>query len=334
VLLTGVSKISQTSIFSGLNNLLDITLNNDYAGICGYTQQELEEGFGEYVTKLAEMQETSYTEMLDKIKYWYNGYSWNGHVFVYNPFSVLLLFAENTFAAHWFNTGTLTFLIKLLKTKNDFSPLLQKEIEVTKDFANKQALEKLDIVPLCFQTGYLTIKRADFKTGTYWLQPPNEEVRLALTETILVDFTSQSDYQVHALAKNMKAGFSNGDTAAAIANLRILFSQVSYNTHLPSESHYHAMFQLTMNLAGIDQRAESYNYLGRTDSILMFKDSVYVIEIKYAKTKKSLVPSIKAGMEQIKKMRYYEPFLQQGLKVHLLALVFTKGDIGYEEEIL
>ncbi len=334
VLLTGVSKISQTSIFSGLNNLDDISTDDKYTDICGYTQQELETGFGEYISVLAEKYEITHTEMLAKIKHWYNGYSWNGKTFVYNPFSVLLLLDKKNFEPHWFNTGTPGFLIKLLKSKNDFSLLLQKEIEVNINFANKQALENMDIVPLCFQTGYLTIKRADFKTATYWLQIPNEEVRIALSESILVDFTGQSDYQIHVLAKNIRNGFDKGDVDKAVDNLRILFSQIGYNTHLPSESHYHALFQLTMNLAGIDQRSESYTNIGRSDSVLTFKDRVYVIEIKYAKSKKVLASSLKEAMAQIKKMRYHEPFLHQGREVHLLALAFTKGAMDYRNEVI
>ena len=155
-------------------------MDDKYADICGYTQQELETGFGKHIAALAKKYEIPYDEMLAKIKHWYNGYSWNGHSFVYNPFSVLLLLDKSTFEAHWFNTGTPAFLIKLLKNKTDFSPLLQDEIPVKRDFANKQALEQLDVVPLCFQTGHLTIKRVDFKTATFWLQIPNEEARMAL----------------------------------------------------------------------------------------------------------------------------------------------------------
>ena len=201
VMLTGVSKISQTSIFSGLNNMKDISLNDEYSAICIYTQQELESNFNVDILALTNKYETTYATMLEKIKHWYNGYSWNGNVFVYNPFSVLLLFNDQTFLAHWFNTGTPAFLLKLLNERNDFSVLLQDEIEVNSDFANKQGLEKMDVVPLCFQTGYLTIKKADFRTGTLWLKVPNHEVRMALTESILTDFTKQADYKVHVLAK-------------------------------------------------------------------------------------------------------------------------------------
>jgi hypothetical protein len=334
VLLTGVSKLSQTSLFSGLNNLNDISLDRKYAAICGYTQSELEENFAEYISQLAAYYGATVPEMLQKIKDWYNGYSWDGRSFVYNPFSVLLLMEKEVFAPHWFATGSPSFLIKLLQEKQDYSPLLNKSIVVGEGFSDKQSLEQLSIVPLCFQTGYLTVKERDVMAGTYTLGIPNNEVRQAFTEDVLSSFTGKAGIELTSLALQMRDAFATGNTADAIAILRILFSQISYNTHQPSESHYHALFQLTMNLSGVKQRAEAYSALGRTDSVLEFPDKVYVVEIKYAATEAGLENALNVAIKQIATRRYHEPFLNQGLHIHLLGLAFTKGGMAYREEII
>jgi hypothetical protein len=159
-------------------------LNEAYSGICGYTQQELEAHFDEHITKLALNRQLSKPIIYQQIKNWYNGYSWNGDTFVYNPFSVLKLLEEGKFSAYWFSTGTPAFLIKLLKQYNDFSPVLEEKIVVYEGFENKQSLEKMELVPLFFQTGYLTIKKYSSLEREYELQVPNEEGRLRLERLI------------------------------------------------------------------------------------------------------------------------------------------------------
>ncbi|MDR3063139.1 MAG: AAA family ATPase, partial [Methanobrevibacter sp.] len=125
VFITGISKFSSTSIFSGLNNLDDITLDKDYATICGYTHSELEDYFKEHIENLANEESLSYKETLDKIEYFYDGYTWDGKTKVYNPFSILLLFNKRKFSNYWFSSGTPTFLIELLKKENNLQPIIE-----------------------------------------------------------------------------------------------------------------------------------------------------------------------------------------------------------------
>ncbi|WEK38453.1 MAG: AAA family ATPase [Candidatus Pseudobacter hemicellulosilyticus] len=178
VMLTGVSRINLTSTFSGLNNILDITFDDQFAEICGYTLDELENYFGQEIRALAEKNQLTYNDTLVRIKEWYNGYSWNGEVFLYNPYSVWLLLQKGYFEAHWYNARTPTFLFKLLKGKDDLILLLAEKIVVRRDFISKQTLEKLEVLPLLFQTGYLTIKRFDIEHGTFELQIPNKDAHL------------------------------------------------------------------------------------------------------------------------------------------------------------
>jgi len=215
--LTGVSKISRVSVFSGLNNLMDLTLDGRFAGICGYTQEELEVNFKEYVAQLAAKESLDRRQTLENVKYWYNGYSWDGETFVYNPFSTLLLFDSREFDPHWFRTGTPTFLLELMEQRKDFSPVLDQAIIVDRTFSDTQTLERMDTVPLFFQTGYLTIKE---RVGEkYRLEIPNQEVKLSLSNFLLSRLTDRPEYEVKNLVEGIRQGLEQEDLEAAIRYL-------------------------------------------------------------------------------------------------------------------
>jgi hypothetical protein len=179
IFLTGISKFAGLSIFSALNSLKDITLSKEYAAICGITQEELESNFSEYLDVAAKELSGTREKLLDDNRYWYNGYSWDGKTSVYNPFSVLLFFDGKEFKSYWFATGTPTFLITLLKKRNSVESFLQP-IHASEAVFSRYSPERLETLPLLFQTGYLTIKEitkdGDNKS-VYRFEPPNEEVR-------------------------------------------------------------------------------------------------------------------------------------------------------------
>ncbi|MGV8095563.1 MAG: AAA family ATPase [Mangrovibacterium sp.] len=329
--LTGVSKISQVSIFSGLNNLYDITMDREYAGICGYTQAELEDCFYGYIDQLAKQGQTNREEILGKIRKWYDGYSWDGKTFVYNPFSVLIMFQRGQFAAHWFATGTPTFLLKLMQERNDLSPVLEEEMIQYVGFTDQQSLEKLALVPLLFQTGYLTVKSID-NDEVYHLVIPNLEVRAALTQSLLAYATGESGSEVRLFARYIYDHFAQGNVEGAIERLRTLFASITYTAHVPYEVHYHALFQLTMKLIGIHHQAEVLTDRGRIDSVLQFPDRTYVIELKYAHDEQGLNQALDDALRQIKEKGYYEPYRQPGKPLHLVAIAFTKGKMVYRSE--
>jgi hypothetical protein len=329
--LTGVSKISQLSIFSGLNNLYDITMDREYAGICGYTQAELESCFDGYIDQLAEQGQTTGEEILEKIRKWYDGYSWGGKTFVYNPFSALIMFQRGQFAAHWFATGTPTFLLKLMQERNDLSPVLEEEMIQYVGFTDQQSLEKLALVPLLFQTGYLTVKSID-NDEVYHLVIPNLEVRAALTQSLLAYATGESGSEVRLFARHIYDHFAQGNVEGAIERLRTLFAGITYTAHVPYEAHYHALFQLTMKLIGIHHQAEVLTDKGRIDSVLKFPDRTYVIELKYARDEQGLNQALDDALRQINEKGYYEPYREPGKPLHLLAIAFTKGKMVYRSE--
>lgn len=332
---TGITKISQTTIFSGFNNLDDITFDAAYAGICGYTQQELEVNFREHLLATCGELEMDGDELLAEIKRWYDGYTWDGDTFVYNPFSVLLLFDKHRFKPFWYNTGTPSYLLKLLKMDGNLELLVQGEVDVPETFTDGQALENLDPIALLYQAGYLTIRSFDPASGSYLLQLPNYEVRKAVSELVLADASNTTKTKRHVLSKEIEKAFRTGNTELAVTCLEALLANTTYNTHAPNgnESHYQALFQLAMTLSGIDHRGESQNWKGRADAVLPFEQRVYVVEIKYAPDAEGLPAALATGMRQIHEKQYHTPYLNQGKAVHLLALAFTRGKVAFAEEV-
>lgn len=176
--LTGVSKFSKLSLFSGLNQITDITLHKNFSGICGISQEELENSFEEYLLRLQNSVEMNRKELLDKIKDWYNGYSWDGETRVYNPFSLLNLFDSRIFSNYWFSSGTPAYLVKLITDRTYDVSQLQNQPAISESF-NADDLANINLNGLLFQTGYLTIKQAIKNEGElfYILDFPNLEVK-------------------------------------------------------------------------------------------------------------------------------------------------------------
>ncbi len=175
--ITGISKFTKVSLFSKLNNLNDLTIDVNYAQMLGYTQQELESNFEDYLNEiLAAFPHYSRTELLEKIRLWYNGYSWDGKNTLYNPFGILLFLSGHDFQAYWFQSGTPSFLTKKMLTESFFAA---DEIEANIDFLNQNSLDNIELTSLMFQTGYLTIKEKS-EDGELILSYPNQEVRRAM----------------------------------------------------------------------------------------------------------------------------------------------------------
>ena len=196
VFITGVSKFAKVSIFSGMNSPADITIDKRFATICGYTQDELEANFKEYIHDFAIESQVSNREIIESIRQWYNGYSWDGITTVYNPFSTLLMFSTNTLTNHWFATGTPTFLINQIKARNDVKYLLEP-VQAAADGFDNFELNSISTKLLLFQTGYLTIKSiAKSQFGQqlqYTLGIPNEEVRQSLMNHLVSSYGITKD---------------------------------------------------------------------------------------------------------------------------------------------
>jgi hypothetical protein len=332
IFLTGVSKFSGLSIFSALNNPRDITLSDDYVSLCGYTQQELESNFTEYIEAVAQKLSMNREKLLDEIRKRYNGYSWDGNIFVYNPFSTLLFFAEKQFDNYWFRTGTLTFLINLLKNRNRIEPLLNPIIADTSAFNSYNPLN-IGEIPLLFQTGYLTVKQKILIDGEpqYTLDIPNLEVRNAFMNNLLSAYSDYPVEQVRPLIHHLQRQVRNKDVEGFEQNLRLLFAHIPYEIHVKSEAYYHSMFLLLMKMLGFDIHGQIMTNIGRIDALWRQPELTVVAEIKYG-AKKKADRLLNEAMTQIRDRRYYEKYLDG--EVLLLGIAFTGKDVKCSMEAL
>ncbi len=314
VFITGVSKFSRVSIFSDLNNLMDLTINDSYAGICGITQIELENNFQEEL-KLYDN---------DKIKSWYNGYSWSLKTKVYNPFSLLNFFRDNgKFRNYWFATGTPTFLINLSKDKH----LVNFEnIEISETSLEAYRIDNIQLIPLMFQTGYLTIKDIDPDTNIYTLDYPNQEVRSAFLENLANNYVQNSeDEQSVILALQISKSLKVGNLEKVHQILNTLFKSIPYTLwQKESEHFYHAIIHLIFKLLGIYVDSEVQTSDGRMDALVRLEKYVYCFEFK-------LDESAEMALEQIEKKGYLTPYLHQGRTCIGIGVNFSKEEKKVKE---
>ncbi|MGB0861735.1 MAG: AAA family ATPase [Saprospiraceae bacterium] len=230
--ITGVSKFSKVSLFSDLNNLKDLSKTPLSSDLLGITQEELEDYFKSHIEVATQKMNIPKVELLKWIKKWYNGYSYDGQIRLYNPFSLLNFFMDYRFDNYWFETGTPTFLVETIK--NEYvNPRELESIKVDNYFFNSFSLEQLDIVGLLYQTGYLTIKEATFgfSGSKYVLGYPNIEVRHSMIYNLAQAYTYKTKSVVSSAMVNMLGGLEEGDVAVFIQQLKIILSDISYHLH-------------------------------------------------------------------------------------------------------
>ena len=314
--LTGVTKFSQVSVFSGLNNLTDITMDKRYSAICGYTQEELENSFKDYINKQATEDDISREDVLEKIKSWYNGFlfSEDGES-VYNPWSTLSYFNTGKFKNYWFETGTPTFLIDLIKRDNfnigdryNFSASL-------KSFSTFD-IEKLRVLPLLFQTGYLSISSFDPKTSYYTLDFPNNEVKESFLDNLL---ESISDIDSDNVLFRLHIALQSNDLEAFFESMDTLFAKIDYDLHLKDEKYWQSMFYMILTLLGYKIHAEFKTIKGRIDAFIETDTHIYIFEFKTRESEE-------IALEQIRDREYYTRFRDCGKEIVLIGSRFVLED--------
>ncbi len=311
---TGVSKFSQVSIFSDLNNLNDITLNRKYATMLGYTQMELEKYFDEYIRETADFYKGIFDNIIEKIKIWYNGYSWDGRNFVYNPFSVLNFFDNLEFADYWYATGTPTFLIKLIKERK-YTIFDLKNVLITKSSLEKYEITSLSLIPLLFQTGYLTIKSVNLQEMTYSLDFPNAEVERAFNLNLLGEFNGNKPEKADTLVIEMKRALEQNNIEKFMEFMNDLFKGISYLLVDNKEKYFHSLFFMIVRLLGFTIELEVMTIDGRIDAVITTDDYIYVIEFKANQ-------DAKTALEQIKEKGYHKKYTTGKRKITLLGINF------------
>jgi DNA-binding Lrp family transcriptional regulator len=327
VFLTGVSKFAGLSIFSALNNIEDITLSKGYATLCGVTQEELENDFPEHLAAAAEELSITRDALLDNIRKWYNGYSWDGKTSVYNPFSTLQFLKEKAFKSYWFRTGTPTFLIKLLKQRNDIEQFLQP-VQAKEAIFSSYDPERLESVPLLFQTGYLTIReitKGEDYSLVYRLEPPNREVREAFIEHLVQAYTDLEMNEMFRLHNDMQRQIKTGDSEGLERSLRAMLAHVPYQLHIGEEKYYHSLLLVWLYFMGFKAQGEVSTNIGRIDAVWELPEMTVVAEVKYSAAQ-PLEKLLSEAMSQIHDRKYYEAYA--GKKVVLLAVAFAGREIG------
>ncbi|MCP5047277.1 MAG: hypothetical protein GY940_08900, partial [bacterium] len=263
---------------------------------------------------------------------WYNGYSWDGKNFLYNPFSLLLLFDNNNFDNYWFSTGTPTFLTRLIKNKN---------VEVT-DFENLEAgsyifeifdIDSIEVVSLLFQTGYLTIKNVETSIATesgnsYILNYPNLEVRQSFLRQLLKTFTGEDMVKGAKVLDALTVSLQENDLDRFFEAIKAMFSSIPYNIFPGDrESYYHTVIYLVLSLMGLTVHAEVQTNMGRIDAVLETNENIYVMEFKLGSPDEALA--------QIKAKKYYGPYIVKGKKITLIGAGISKEErniSGYKIE--
>ncbi|MDR1820386.1 MAG: ATP-binding protein [Methanobrevibacter sp.] len=329
VFLTGVSKFVGTSIFSGLNSPDDLTLNNKFSTICGYTGEELEYYFTDYILVLGERYDVDKETILENIKLFYNGYSWDGKNFLYNPQSILSLFNNMFFNNYWFKTGTPTFLLKLLKGKFALNKVFS-QVKAGFEISDSYDPETIPLVPLMFQSGYLTIKNIetiDFEHN-YVLNIPNKEVRDSLIKYLLNIVADYPLNQVNDLRDRMRRNFLSRDSEGLNLNFREMLASRPYNLYNDNEAYFHSIFLLWLNLLGFKIEGEVVTNIGQMDAILTVDDLAIIVEIKFGKDKDKIDDLLDKALSQIVANRYYEKYLNYD--VVFLGVAFADKEVKCE----
>jgi hypothetical protein len=326
VFLTGVSKFSKVSLFSGLNQLVDLTLDGRWSALCGYTDHDIDTVFAPELPGLDR----------DEIRRWYNGYNWRG-TSVYNPFDVLRLFDRREFLPYWFETGTPTFLVNLLAEREMFTPNLGRLV-ASEALLSTFDVDMLQPEALLFQTGYLTIDQVHALPGRleFTLKYPNLEVQASLNDSLLKRYTGDpaaSEPQVSRLWRVLQAG----DVAALRDLFHAFFASIPNDWYRRSpiaqfEGYWASVFYSHFAALGLDIRVEDVTNKGRIDMTVLACGAVWVFEFKVVE----LAPEGRA-LAQIHSRGYADKYCDRGEPVHLIGVEFSRTDrniVGFEVETL
>ena len=322
-LLTGVTKFSKVSVFSDLNNLMDISLSNRFANICGITENELYRDLEEDIRLLAEANGMNETEARQTLKEWYDGYHFAENTEdIYNPFSLLNTLAEMKFGSYWFETGTPTFLVELLQRSKYDLHRLAEEMATADSLGGIDTMET-NPVPILYQSGYLTIKGFDKEFRTYELGFPNKEVEEGFTKFLLPNYASLSSgnpsFEISSFVREVRSG----NIDAFMRRLQSFFADTPYELARDLERHYQNVLFIVFKLLGFYTRAEYRTSNGRIDMVVKTDRYIYVMEFK-------LDGTAEEAIRQINEKGYAAPFASDGRTLYKIGVNFSNAIRGIE----
>ena len=323
--LTGVTKFSKISIFSDLNNLRDISMEKQYAGICGITQAELEANFQPEIQTLASEQDLTYQQTVTTLKQWYDGYCFSpAGDNMYNPFSVLNAFVKERFGSYWFSTGTPTFLVNYLKEAHYFIPDLDGNVELNESGLETYRAVTENALPILFQSGYLTIIGYIKEARLYKLGFPNDEVRYGFLENLLPAYSSLPLGDTGKSVWKFVQDIREGKVDSFMERMRSIIAGIPYDNFTEEnmklrEQNYQTAVYLVFALMGQFVQTEVHCSTGRADCVVTTADSIYIFEFKLSGN-----GTAEDALNQIKEKEYAAKYLTDGKKIVLIGAGFDE----------
>ena len=314
VFLTGISRFSKLSIFSELNNLADISMDKNFAAICGFTKDDLNEYFSEYKDLACKELEISRDELDEKIRFWYDGYKFDGKTHIYNPFSMLNFFWSREFKNYWFNSGLPKLLVDFIMQNGIDIKELENTV-ISELELNNFDVTKINLKALMFQTGYLTIVGKD-EYNQYVLDYPNEEVRSSFVQFMLSNY---SDDPSSNKTVDMARALDRGDIDSFIVSVNSLLASIPYQV-IPkeNENYYSSLIYVLLRTLGYMVASELSSYHGRADAVIKTKNHIYIFEYKMAPI------TAAEGINQIKTKSYADEFMSDPRKKIAVSIVLDR----------
>lgn len=327
VFLTGVTKFSKVSVFSDLNNLEDISIDHRYGSICGITKDELYGNLSEEIRELARENIMTEAEAHTRLKEWYDGYHFNAESEdIYNPFSLLNTFAKMRFGSYWFETGTPTFLVELLKGCHYDLQRLTGEMATADSLSGIDSVQE-NPVPVLYQSGYLTIKGYDAEFKTYLLGFPNREVEEGFVRFLLPYYASVRKVDSSAQLIRLVQEIRSGQVDSFMQRLQSFFTDTPYELVRDREVHYQNVLFVVCKLLGFYTQAEYHTSRGRIDLLVQTDRFIYVMEFK-------LNGTAEEALQQINDRQYALPFVSDSRTVYKIGVNFSMETRGLEKWVV
>lgn len=327
-ILTGVTKFGKVSVFSDLNNLDDISMQQNYVEICGVSDRELHENLEVELHELADSQGLTYEEVCEELRKKYDGYHFtHNSIGIYNPFSLLNTFKYYAFGSYWFETGTPTYLVELLK-KHHYNLQRMAHEETSAEVLNSIDSTSDNPIPVIYQSGYLTIKSYDNRFGIYRLGFPNLEVEEGFIKFLLPYYAAntnavESSFEIQKFVREIEAG----DYGSFFRRLQSFFADTPYELVRDLELHYQNVLFIVFKLVGFYVKAEYHTSEGRIDLVLQTDQFIYIMEFK-------LEGTAEEALQQINEKHYAKPFETDGRKIFKIGVNFSLKTRNIEKWIV
>ncbi|XWN35695.1 MAG: AAA family ATPase [Roseivirga sp.] len=320
---TGIAKFSKVSLFSGANHLKDLTMIPQYAGMMGYTEEELIQYFDEHIQAITKErntqgQSTIEDDILSEIKAWYNGYRFSqSDTYVYNPFSTLNFLDEEEAKSYWYDSGTPSFLMHEIEKRPQAALSLSPTSATESRLSAISKVEHIPLSTLMFQTGYLTIQAYDAEHRAYQLDFPNQEVREAFFYSLLEELAEVDPLEVSRAAKQLRADLAAYQLAAFVSAINVHFAKIPYHTSTQAkEGFYQAIFFTYLELSGLRAQAEVVTNKGRIDVMCELEEVIYIFELKVNQP-------ASIAMDQAQVKEYSKRYKQIGKEILLMGISFS-----------